>query len=209
MISTYNLKYKYAGGDEIVFPDIKCEGKDMLLVLGNSGVGKTTLLHLLSGILKIQTGSVKIKDTEIGNLDRGMLDDFRGKNIGIIFQQNHFVDSLNVIENIVLAQSLSGQQVDKDAAFDLLKRLNIPQKKNSNIRDLSQGEKQRVAIARALINKPKLILADEPTSALDDQNSEEVLTLLQEQAIVVGSALIIVTHDNRLKDKISNRVTLQ
>ncbi len=209
MISTNNLKFKYSGGTEIVFPDIKCQAKDILLVLGSSGVGKTTLLHLLGGLLTTQHGSVHIQDTEINKLSGSELDAFRGKNIGIVFQQNHFVDSLNVLENVILAQSLAGNKTDKGAAQNLLSRLNIAHKAKSNIRDLSQGEKQRVAIARALINQPRLILADEPTSALDDQNCTEVLNLLDEQAKAAGSALVIVTHDTRLKDIISNRVILQ
>ena len=91
----------------------------------------------------------------------------------------------------------------------LLERLNIGHKAKKSIRNLSEGEKQRVAIARALVNNPRLILADEPTSALDDVNCNEVLSLLEEQAKAVGSALIVVTHDTRLKDKIAHRIILQ
>lgn len=209
MIAIKNLKYKYREGNAMIFPDMVCKAKDILLILGSSGVGKTTLLHLLGGILSTQQGSVSINGTEINMLNGSALDKFRGQNIGIIFQQNHFVDALTVLENVILAQSLAGQRTNKKAALDLLVRLNIGHKANINIRELSQGEKQRVAIARALINKPKVILADEPTSALDDINCEEVLNLLHEQAKAVGSALIVVTHDTRLKDKIANRIILQ
>lgn len=209
MISTKDLTYQYKGGQPIVFPNIHCESKDILLVLGGSGIGKTTLLHLLGGILTIQNGSIDIQGTKIESLSGKDLDTFRGQNIGIVFQQNHFVQSLNVIDNVVLAQSMCGQKPDKTLALSLLERMNISHKAKSKIKDLSQGERQRVAIARALITKPKLILADEPTSALDDKNSDEVLHLLQEQAKTAGSALIIVTHDNRLKDKIDHRVILQ
>ena len=209
MISTQKLKYTYPGGLLLDFPDFSCEAKEVMLVLGTSGVGKTTLLHLLGGILTTQQGSVNISGTEINKLSEANLDHFRGKNIGIVFQQNHFINALTVIENVILAQSLAGNKTDKKAAMILLERLKIGHKANKSIRDLSQGEKQRVAIARALINSPKLILADEPTSALDDMNCEEVLTLIEEQAKAAGSALIIVTHDTRLKDKIANRIILQ
>ena len=209
MISTHQLKYKYPGGNVIVFPDISCQSKDILLILGSSGVGKTTLLHLLGGILTTQEGAVLIDDMEVNKLSGSAADKFRGKNIGIIFQQNHFVDALTVIENVMLAQSLAGRSTDKSEAKLLLDRLNIGDKANQSIKNLSQGEKQRVAIARALINQPKLILADEPTSALDDVNCDEVPQLLHEQAKAAGSALVIVTHDTRLKDKITNRVILK
>ncbi|MFZ1749343.1 MAG: ATP-binding cassette domain-containing protein [Saprospiraceae bacterium] len=208
MIATSLLQYKYPGGKTIVFPDIKCGAKDILLILGSSGIGKTTLLHLLGGILSTQEGSIDIDGTQINQLSGQKLDHFRGQNIGIIFQQNHFIDALNVIDNVLLAQSLAGRNTDRNMAVDLLNRLNIGEKALSSIKDLSQGEKQRVAIARALINQPKLILADEPTSALDDHNCDEVLSLLQEQAKAVGSSLVVVTHDARLKDKIANQVIL-
>ncbi len=208
MITTKGLSHTYAGGQEIVFPDFTCGAKEILLVLGTSGVGKTTLLHLLGGLLTIQKGSIKIDETDIKLINGTPLDEFRGKNIGIIFQQNHFVDSLSVIENIKLAQTLAGHKSNNEKAQALLDRLNIGDKAHKRMRTLSQGEKQRVAIARAIVNQPKLILADEPTSALDDVNTVEVLKLLREQASEANSALIIVTHDTRLKDQISNQVIL-
>ena len=180
-----------------------------MLILGTSGVGKTTLLHLLGGILTTQQGNININGTEINKLTGSELDNFRGRNIGIVFQQNHFVHSINVLENVLLAQSMAGKPTDKKLCMNLLERLNIGDKATKKIKNLSQGEKQRVAIARALVNGPKLILADEPTSALDDINCTEVLSLLEEQAKAVGSALIVVTHDTRLKDKIAHRIILQ
>lgn len=208
MIYTQNLSYKYPGGKEIVFPDMRCESKEILLVLGRSGVGKTTLLHLLGGLLSVQKGEIYIDGTKLSSLGGSSLDAYRGKNIGIVFQQNHFIESIPVIENITIAQTLSGNKIDTSKAKEILNRLNMTDKANKFVNNLSQGEKQRVAIARALINNPKLILADEPTSALDDVNAMEVIKLLQEQAIQSEAALIIVTHDTRLKDIISNQVIL-
>lgn len=209
MIQTKDLAYTYRGGASIVFPDISCAAREMLLILGASGIGKTTLLHLLGGILRVQQGNILIDNTDISSLSGAALDHFRGQNIGIVFQQNHFVEALNVLENVLLAQSLAGRSINKEKALKLLKRLNIDHKSRQYIRNLSQGEKQRVAIARALINGPKIVLADELTSALDDDNCTEVLHLLQEQAHHAGSALIIVTHDTRLKDKIDRKVILE
>jgi len=209
MIATKNLKHKYQNTQEIVFPDLTCDAKEILLILGTSGVGKTTLLHLLGGLISVQSGEITIENKKINDVNGKALDQFRGKNIGIIFQNNHFVQSLNVIENLELAQSLAGNNANKSLCQDLLNRLNIGHKAKSEIKHLSQGERQRVAIARALVNSPKVVLADEPTSALDDKNCDEVLQLLQEQAQAIGSSLIIVTHDTRLKEKISNQVTLQ
>ena len=209
MITTQNLRYAYQGSAELEFPDFTCEPNDVMLILGTSGVGKTTLLHLLGGILTTQQGNININCTEINKLTGSELDNFRGRNIGIVFQQNHFVHSINVLENVLLAQSMAGKPTDKKLCMNLLERLNIGDKATKKIKNLSQGEKQRVAIARALVNGPKLILADEPTSALDDINCTEVLSLLEEQAKAVGSALIVVTHDTRLKDKIAHRIILQ
>lgn len=209
MIATSRLSYSYPGGSPLNFPDLSCQQRDLLLILGKSGAGKTTLLHLLGGLITSNHGEITIDGQDISGLSGKKMDVFRGKNIGIIFQNNHFVQALNVLENLELAQSLAGNKVDKKSCLSWLERLNIGHKAKNYLHHLSQGEKQRVAIARALVNHPKVILADEPTSALDDVNTKEVLTILHEQAREAGSALIIVTHDTRLKEIISNQVILQ
>jgi putative ABC transport system ATP-binding protein len=113
-----------------------------------------------------------------------------------------------VEENLALAQQLSGVQIDKPKIQGLLHRLGISGKLHARTRELSQGEQQRVAIARALINEPAVILADEPTSSLDDQNAAEVISMLEEQATLAKTALIVVTHDARLKDRFNKCITL-
>ena len=114
----------------------------------------------------------------------------------------------SVIDNILLAPYFSNTKVSKSDAENMLDRLNILSKKNKKTSTLSVGEQQRVAIARALLNNPSLILADEPTSALDDENAKEVLNLLREQTHALKAALLIVTHDNRLKDEVKQRIEL-
>lgn len=208
MLRTENIRFQYDNGPSFSFPDIQCEANDRLLILGQSGKGKTTLLHLLAGLLQPLHGNIAIGGQSTSSMNGARLDHFRGKNIGIIFQTAHFVDALNVSDNLILPQYLTGTKVDRKKASNILERLNLGDKASSYPRQLSVGEAQRVAIARAVMNDPKLLLADEPTSALDDTNAQEVIHLLEDQAAVTGAALIIVTHDKRLKDHIKHQITL-
>lgn len=208
ILSASDLKYSYPNGSEIRFPDFSVKNQDDLLIIGNSGTGKTTLLHLLSGLLKIQNGSVKIGDSNLANLNQGQLDTFRGENIGLVFQQPKFISSINVLENIQAAQFFGFGKVDSKNALNLLNELGIGDKAKKNTNELSGGERQRLAIARALAAKPTLVLADEPTSSLDDDNAAMVYELLHNEAVKNGATLIVVSHDQRLKSKFENIVAL-
>ncbi len=208
MLQTENLAYSYDNKEWIEFPDIHCESDSSHLVLGQSGTGKTTFLHLIGGLLQAKKGKILVKDTDITSLSGTTLDRFRGDHIGIVFQQAHFVNSVTVLDNLLIAQRFAGKPADKALAKSFLERLNIGEKANRLPKYLSQGEKQRVVIARALINKPTVILADEPTSALDDVNCEEVVKLLEQTAKEVKATLIIVTHDNRLMNYFPNQINL-
>lgn len=208
MIQTQNLSFAYRQSGEIKFPDLSCAAGESLLILGRSGTGKTTLLQLLAGLRKPDAGSVMVGQTDLATLSSQQLDRFRGKNIGLVFQRSHFVRSLNVRDNLLLAQQLAGEKKDIERIKFLLSRVELSDKLLQKTQNLSVGEKQRVAIVRSILNKPRLILADEPTSALDDLNCEEVFRLLSIQAKQEEAALIIVTHDNRLKAKIANQVEM-
>ena len=206
MLETKNLRFKYDNNLELNFPDIKTS-KENLLILGASGVGKTTFLHLLSGLLKPINGEIDLLGTEISQLKMSEMDRFRGKNIGIVFQKPHFINSLTVKENLQLAQYIS-KKSDKSRIQSLLESLGIEDKANKKTQNLSQGEKQRVSIALAIVNSPKLILADEPTSSLDDLNCDKVINILKNQASKYKAKLIIITHDYRLKKHFKNTLSL-
>jgi ABC-type lipoprotein export system ATPase subunit len=208
MIAISGLRFQYENVPSFSFPDFTCAAGEHLLILGESGRGKTTLLHLLAGMIKPKDGDVIINGTSTKPMGQAELDKFRGQNIGIIFQTAHFVESLSVIDNLMLSPFLSGKNATTADAQAALQRLNIGHKSKEKPRNLSVGEQQRVAIARAVFHKPAVILADEPTSALDDHNANEVINLLEEQAQQTGAALIIVTHDKRLKDRFQKQITL-
>lgn len=208
MIHTANLTYAYPGQPMVTYPDVRCEKNEHALILGPSGTGKTTLLHLLGGILSPAGGEINIGGKSVHNLKGHTLDTFRGKHIGIIFQKPHFVRSLTAIENLLLTQSLSGNKTNKEAAQALLDQLAIGGKAKQLTNTMSIGEQQRLAIARALINQPDVILADEPSSALDDHNCQRMIELLLQVANESKANLIVVTHDSRIKSMIDKKIYL-
>ena len=207
MIRTKSLNFKYNEQASFSFPDINLDKDENLLIIGSSGIGKTTLLHLLAGLLESNSGSITLYGQDISKLNQHQTDKFRGQNIGIVFQKPHFVNSLTVKENLQLAQYL-GNKKDQNRIIDILSSLDILDKENKKPKKLSQGEKQRASIAMAIVNSPKLILADEPTSSLDDENCDRVIKLLKKQASEFKAQLIVITHDNRLKKHFKKSIKL-
>ena len=208
MIKTSNLKYAYDDGQELTFPDIELPTGEHLLVIGPSGVGKTTLLYLMAGLLPPSTGTISISGTELNSLSRRELDKFRGEQIGLIFQQYHFVKSLNLFDNLRLRQSFPKDLNDRQRREQLTERLGLFEHRNKKVSELSQGQQQRLSIALGLIHRPKLVFADEPTSNLDDENCVKVIELLKEEAEICKSSLLIITHDQRVKSHFKNQVVL-
>ena len=207
MIKTKGVEFNYDNQVFFKFQDINLKSSENLLIIGSSGIGKTTLLHLLAGLLESSSGSIKLFEKELSDLSSHQLDKFRKNNIGIVFQRPHFVNSLTVKENLQLAQYIANKK-DNNRIENILKNLNIFDKSDKKTNQLSQGEKQRVSIAIAIVNSPKLILADEPTSSLDDVNCDNVIKLLKKQATDFGAQLIVITHDSRLKKHFKNSIEL-
>lgn len=206
MLVAKNIEFHYNSDQSFNIPDIILKQGEQMLILGKSGSGKTTILNILGGLLKPFKGEILIDNTSIYELSGASLDKFRGQNIGIIFQKPHILAPLTVEENLRLANYFSGANGEKNEI--LLKDLGVFDKKMAKVNTLSEGEAQRVSIARALANSPKIILADEPTASLDDENAGKVVKLLKDQAEKFKAVLIIVTHDQRVKDHISNQITI-
>tara|TARA_B100001778_G_C18571151_1_gene622657 strand:+ start:702 stop:1328 length:627 start_codon:yes stop_codon:yes gene_type:complete len=208
MLKSKSITFTYDGKNELVFPDINLKKAESLLVLGNSGVGKTTFIQILAGLLIPKSGEIELNGNRYKNLSIKELDLFRGRQIGMIFQQPYFVQTLTILENLLLTLYLSKSNKNKDLAIHILKDIGLFNKIHSYPSELSQGEQQRAAIALAVVKKPDLILADEPTSSLDDDNCKKTIKILKEQANLFQSKLIIITHDSRLKKEFKKSITL-
>ncbi len=209
MIITENLKFQYNKQESpFNFPDIDLNSNENLLILGKSGIGKTTFLHLLAGLLTPTEGKVVINNTEINSLSQSKLDKFRGEHIGMVFQQKHAVQSLTVVDNLKARLFFSKKTLNDSKIETLLNSLDLLHCKNKKTNEISEGQLQRLGIALAVIHNPQVILADEPTSSLDDDNCKTVIELLIQQAAETKANLIVITHDQRIKSFFSNTITL-
>lgn len=174
---------------------------DVQLLMGPSGSGKTTLLMILSGLLTPTAGCVNLLGTEITKLSRSQLSQFRLRHIGFIAQDYNLFPALTVAENVAFALALKGirGQSAQRQTQELLEQVGLELQAHLRPRDLSGGQKQRVAIARALAGNPSLIMADEPTAALDSENGQLVITLLRRLAHEHNCTVLMVTHDQRMR----------
>ena len=206
LIRTNNLSVKY-GDVDIKFPNINLDYGGQLLIIGKSGSGKTSLLSILGGLLAPETGNVLVNDTDLFSLPNNKRDNFRGQQIGFVFQTPHFIKSLCVNDNLKFSQYMSSK-VNQPKINMFLKKVDLNHLKNASIQNLSEGEKQRISIIRALVNQPSIIFADEPTSALDDNSCYNVVDLLTNLSQENNTTLVIVTHDKRIKDKFPNQINL-
>lgn len=175
---------------------------DIVLIMGPSGSGKTTLISMIGTLLRPTEGSVEIDNQDVTKMPSDKLADFRLVSLGFIFQSFNLLAALNAEQNAMLPLLAKGipKVAARQKARDLLTQLGMSERLQHLPRDLSGGEKQRVAVARALANEPKVILADEPTANLDTKSGQEVTRLLCNIACAEGKAVIIVSHDARLRD---------
>jgi putative ABC transport system ATP-binding protein len=198
-----DLVIEYASGSYKVRPidhlDLELKSGELVLLLGASGCGKTTLLSAMASILRPTSGSIRVGETEVTTLEGDALQAYRRKTVGIVFQAFNLVPSLNALENVQVPMWASGARgaVARSKASALLEQVGMADRMKHKSGDLSGGQQQRVAIARALANDPMVVLADEPTAHLDYIQVEGVLRLLRELA-TPGRLLVIATHDERL-----------
>jgi putative ABC transport system ATP-binding protein len=198
------------GGRAIArLPALTLMAGEAALLIGPSGAGKTTLLLASAGLAKAYAGRVEIDGVDALALRGAAQDRFRGRHIGFIFQDIHLIPGLTALQNLLLAPFAAGARQDSERALGLLDAVGLAGKSGQAAETLSRGEAQRSAIARAMLLRPKVILADEPTASLDDTACETVTDLLLKAADETQAALLIATHDQRLRRRLSRQVTVE
>ncbi|MDE0820364.1 MAG: ABC transporter ATP-binding protein [Opitutales bacterium] len=186
--------------------EFKMKPGDKVVIHGESGSGKTTFLHLIAGILRADSGSVKLGGKELLIMSQSERDRLRATSIGYIFQTFNLLQGFTCLENVLLGMSF-GPGIDEGRARSLLFKVGLENRLSHYPRQLSVGQQQRVALARALANRPKLVLADEPTGNLDPANSRSAVELLQELCDADGTGLLVVSHDMKVMDSFSEKVS--
>ena len=208
-IAIENLEFDYGAGGpgrfRLRIPELQIEAGARVAFVGPSGSGKTTLLRLLAGIVTPQSGTVTVGEVPVNELADAGRRAFRIRHIGFVFQDFRLVEHLDVRENILLPYRLNVALPVFDSIESQVKqqaeRLDLADKLDSPVDELSQGEQQRVAICRALLPRPELLLADEPTGNLDPKNKDRILDQLFQQAESAEATLLMVTHDHALLDR--------
>jgi lipoprotein-releasing system ATP-binding protein len=184
---------------------------ELVALLGASGVGKSTLLHILGTLDSADSGSLIINNKEIQSLKGKKLSSFRNKEIGFVFQFHHLLPEFSALENVCIPAWLAGtsKKAAESEAKALLKLVGVEHRMHNKPNQMSGGEQQRVAIARALINKPALLLADEPTGNLDSQNAQAILNLLKQIQAEQGQTIIVVTHNEEIAAQCHRRIVIK
>lgn len=188
--------------------NLKINKGEFVAIVGPSGSGKSTFLHLVGGLERPSSGTIKVDGKDICCLSDRELAKYRRQKVGFVFQQYNLIPVLNVAENIELPVKLDNRKVDKDYINELMELLGISERRNHLPSQLSGGQQQRVAIARALSAKPSIILADEPTGNLDTKTTEEVINLLKSSIKKYNQTLIMITHNENIAKKADRIISI-
>lgn len=190
--------------------DLSIHAGERLAIIGASGIGKSTLLHILGTLDRPDSGSLFYGKDDVFDLDDLQLARFRNQNMGFVFQFHHLLPEFTALENAMMPALIQGldKKTATSIAQSILVRVGLSDRLHQRATELSGGEQQRVALARALVLKPKILLADEPTGNLDKENSQQVHRLLLELNIEMGMAMVVVTHNMELAALMMRRATL-
>ena len=200
-----------AGENQVIALDhvsLTIEKGEFTAIIGSSGSGKSTLLHAIAGVDTPTSGKIYLDGQDVYAGSNEKLAIFRRRQVGLIYQFNNLIPTLNVVENITLPILMDKRRVNKKRLNDLLDLLGLQERKSHLPNQLSGGQQQRVAIGRALMNAPAVMLADEPTGALDSRNGHEIIKLLKESNRKYGQTLLLVTHDENIALQAERIITI-
>jgi len=214
LVEIRNLTKRFRKGDEVITPlddvDLDIEPEDFVSLMGPSGTGKSTLLNLIGGIDRPESGTITVEGTEITRLSRSRLADWRAAHLGYIFQTHNLIPVLTAYENVELPVLLLPMSAaDRRKRVELaLEAVGLSDRANHYPRQLSGGQEQRVGVARAIVANPTVVVADEPTGSLDAETSEQIQVLLQRLNRELGMTMLMVTHDEQVASIAARRLRL-
>lgn len=190
-------------------PELRVDAGAQVIIVGKSGCGKTTLLHVISGISRADSGLIEVDGVPVSRLSEAGRDRFRASRLGYVFQTFNLLDGFTALENVQLGMTFAQNSQDTPRAKQLLDRVGLSHRMNHLPSKLSVGEQQRVAVARALANRPRLLLADEPTANVDPANQQLIVDLIRETCDEENIALLMVTHAMEVADQFDNVLRLE
>jgi putative ABC transport system ATP-binding protein len=214
-IEVKNLSKVYRKGDQTITPlqdlCLQVNKAEFIALMGPSGSGKTTLLNLIAGVDSPSSGTLRVGDTHVEQLNRDQLTRWRSENVGYIFQLYHLLPVLSAYENVELPLLLStmNKKSRRDRVEEVLEQVGLLDRQDHRPKELSGGQEQRVAIARALVTNPPLIVADEPTGDLDRESADEILNLLEQLSKEHKKTIVMVTHDPKAAERANSVLELE
>lgn len=214
MLKITHLKKSYRQGDGSILeildiPSFSIDDGEQVILVGRSGGGKTTLLHCIAGISRIDSGEIKIDGLSVSRLPEAGMDRFRAEKLGYVFQTFNLLPGFTALENVMLGMTFARGKQDRSRARDLLEKVGLGHRLDHKPAKMSVGEQQRVAVARALANRPSLLLADEPTANIDPANQQKIIDLIRESCLEEKIALLMVTHSLEVAGQFSRVVPIQ
>ena len=214
LLTAKNVVKRYQMGDAEIEVlngvDLELSAGERVAIVGRSGCGKSSLLHVLAGLDEADSGDIQMAGQSVTAADNEARTALRGRDMGFVYQQHHLMPEFSALENVALPLRLNGVG-RKDAerrSFELLSRVGLEARVAHLPSELSGGERQRVAVARALVHQPKLVMADEPTGNLDDASAQELMSLMVELSNAHGVTLLVVTHDRSMLTHFDRVLTL-
>jgi putative ABC transport system ATP-binding protein len=215
LVEIIDVKREFVSGDETIRPldgvNLTIEQGDFASLMGASGSGKSTLLNCVAGIDRVNAGRIIVAGTDITQLSRGALADWRAAHVGYIFQTHNLIPVLTAYENVelpLLLLKMSGAERRKRVEIALA-AVDLTNRADHYPRQMSGGQEQRVGIARAIVANPTIVVADEPTGSLDANTTEQILTLLQRLNRELGMTLLMVTHDSDAAQRATRQIRLE